>query len=125
MRSQTSLVATQIRLQQWAEDIHACQNRPADMKIETWCSQNGITKANYYYRLRKVREACLLACDDSNHSFVELSVSENNSPSQTASVTTEKVAAILHMSNGISLELYNSASYEFIKKILEASAYAQ
>ena len=124
MRSQTSLVATQIRLQQWAEDIHACQNRPADMKIETWCSQNGITKANYYYRLRKVREACLLACDDSHQSFVELSVSENNS-SKASSVTTENVAAVLHMTNGISLELYNSASYEFIKNILEASAYAQ
>lgn len=54
MRFQTSLVATQIRLQQWAEEIHACQNRPAGMKIETGCSQNGITKANYYYRLRKV-----------------------------------------------------------------------
>ena len=71
MRSQTSLVATQIRLQQWAEDIHACQNRPADMKIETWCSQNGITKANYYYRRRKVREACLLACDDSHQSVID------------------------------------------------------
>ena len=124
MRSQTSLVATQIRLQQWAEDIHACQNRLADMKIETWCSQNGITKANYYYRLRKVREACLLACDDSHQSFVELSVSENNS-SKASSVTTENVAAVLHMTNGISLELYNSASCEFIKNILEANAYAQ
>ena len=124
MCSQTSLVATQIRLQQWAEDIHACQNRPADMKIETWCSQNGITKANYYYRLRKVREACLLACDDSHPSFVELSLSENNF-SKTSSVTTENVAAVLHMTNGISLELYNSSSCEFIKNILEASVYAQ
>lgn len=124
MRSQTSLVATQIRLQQWAEDIHACQNRPTDMKIETWCSQNGITKATYYYRLRKVREACLLACDDNHQSFVELSVPKNNA-AITTSVTTENVAAVLHMTNGISLELYNSASSEFIKNILEASAYAQ
>lgn len=124
MRSQTSLVATQIRLQQWAEDIHACQNRPADMKIETWCSQNGITKANYYYRLKKVREASLLACDDNHPSFVELPVLKSPA-SKTASVTTENVAAVLHMTNGISLELYNSASCEFIKNILEASAYAQ
>ena len=27
--------------------------------MEEWCSQQGITKANYYYRLRRVREACL------------------------------------------------------------------
>ena len=49
-------------------------------------------------RLRKVREACLLACDDSDQSFVELSVSENNS-SKTSSVTTENVTAVLHMTN--------------------------
>lgn len=35
-------------------------NLPAGMRVEDWYSQNGITKANYYYRLRKVRErACL------------------------------------------------------------------
>ena len=29
------------------------------MKVETWCSEHGITKANYYYRLKRVRKACL------------------------------------------------------------------
>jgi hypothetical protein len=29
------------------------------MKVEDWCKNNGITKACYYYRLRKVRQACL------------------------------------------------------------------
>ena len=59
MSSQTSLVAEQVRLQQWAAQIQDCKNRPADMKVETWCSEHGITKANYYYRLRRVRKACL------------------------------------------------------------------
>ena len=49
MSSQTSLVAEQVRLRQWAAQIQECQNRPADMKVETWCSEHGITKANYYY----------------------------------------------------------------------------
>ena len=53
MSSQTSLVAEQVRLQQWAAQIQDCKNRPADMKVETWCSEHGITKANYYYRLEK------------------------------------------------------------------------
>ena len=52
MSSQTSLVAEQVRLRQWAAQIQECQSRPADMKVETWCSEHGITKANYYYRLR-------------------------------------------------------------------------
>ena len=29
------------------------------MDVETWCAQNNIIKANYYYRLRRVRKACL------------------------------------------------------------------
>ena len=37
MSSQTSLVAEQVRLQQWAAQIQDCKNRPADMKVETWC----------------------------------------------------------------------------------------
>ena len=59
MNTQTSLVVEQIRLQQWADQIRDCQNRPSDMKVDTWCQEHGITKANYYYRLRRVREACL------------------------------------------------------------------
>lgn len=54
MSSQTSLVAEQVRLQQWAAQIQDCKNCPADMKVETWCSEHGITKANYYYRLKRV-----------------------------------------------------------------------
>lgn len=59
MATQTSLVAGQIRLRQWAEQIRDCQNRPEGMDVETWCSQNHITKSNYYYRLRRVHKACL------------------------------------------------------------------
>ena len=33
MNTQTSLVAEQVRLRQWAEQIKDCQNRPADMKV--------------------------------------------------------------------------------------------
>lgn len=59
MNSETSLVAAQCRLQQWAADIQSCQARPKEMTVEDWCLQQGITKASYYYRLRRVRQACL------------------------------------------------------------------
>ena len=29
------------------------------MSVASWCADKGITKANYYYRLRRVRKACL------------------------------------------------------------------
>ena len=54
MSSETSVAAEQCRLQEWAAQIRDCQSRPAGMSIVSWCACHGITKANYYYRLRRV-----------------------------------------------------------------------
>ena len=59
MSSETTMVAEQYRLQEWAAQIRECQNRPAGMSVIDWCACHGITKTNYYYRLRRVRKACL------------------------------------------------------------------
>ena len=59
MNSATTAMAVQYRLQEWAEQIRECQNRPAGMSVIDWCASHGITKANYYYRLRRVRQVCL------------------------------------------------------------------
>ena len=59
MSSETSIVAADFRLQEWAAQIRECRNRPAGMSVVGWCACHGITKANYYYRLRRVREICL------------------------------------------------------------------
>ena len=39
MKTETSIVAEQVRLQQWAEQIRDCQNRPAGMDVASWCRQ--------------------------------------------------------------------------------------
>ena len=59
MSSETSMVAEGFRLREWAAQIRECQSRPAGMSVASWCADKGITKANYYYRLRRVRKACL------------------------------------------------------------------
>ncbi len=59
MSLEPTMVAEQCRLQEWAEHIRDCQSRPAGMRIVSWCACHGITKANYYYRLRRVRKARL------------------------------------------------------------------
>ena len=59
MSSETSIVTADFRLQECAAQIRECQSRPAGMSVIDWCACHGITKANYYYRLRRVREACL------------------------------------------------------------------
>ena len=40
MTTQPSIVAQQVRLRQWAEQIQSCRNRPEGMDVETWCSLN-------------------------------------------------------------------------------------
>lgn len=64
MSSETSMVATDFRLREWAAQIRECQSRPAGMSVVSWCACHGITKANYYYRLRRVRKACLEAIQE-------------------------------------------------------------
>lgn len=58
MSSETSIVAAGFRLQEWAAQIRECQSRPSGMSVADWCAGNGITKAKYYYRLRRVGETC-------------------------------------------------------------------
>ena len=64
MSSEATMVAEQCRLREWAAQIRDCQNRPAGMSIVEWYACHGITKANYYYRLRRVRKACLEAVQE-------------------------------------------------------------
>ena len=122
MSSQTSLVAEQVRLQQWAAQIQDCKNRPADMKVETWCSEHGITKANYYYRLKRVRKACLEICNP-EPTFVELPQPIEEMPSTESGSL--KPVAILRSSRGLALEIYNPVSTDMLQRILEVMSNAE
>lgn len=59
MKSTTSVVARQCRLRDWAEQVKECKSHPAGLTVKDWCAQHQITVANYYYRLRQLRKACL------------------------------------------------------------------
>ena len=117
MSSQTSLVAKNYRLQQWAAQIQDCQNRPEGMLVEDWCRRNNITKANYYYRLKCVRQAGLDAMPDLPTGFVELPAPHDTLPVPDNTSGAPSVSAVIHSRNGLSIELYDSASVDFIKYI--------
>ena len=122
MGSQTSLVAKQCRIQSWAMQIKECQNRPTDMTVDEWCLQNNITKANYYYRLKCVRQACLDSME-STPAFVELPVPEIKSTNECTSIHT--AAAVIRGANGVTIELHENASAEFMRNLIGACTYAQ
>ena len=125
MSSQTSLVAKNYRLQQWAAQVQDCQNRPEGMLVEDWCRQNNITKANYYYRLKCVRQACLDVMPDLPTGFVELPVPHDALPVPKSTSGAPSVSAVIHTRNGLSIELYDSASTDFIQKLLGVAACAE
>ena len=129
MNTQTSLVAEQIRLQKWADQIRDCQNRPSDMKVDAWCQEHGITKANYYYRLRRVREAYLEQMPDSVPTFVELPVSEPREtlPEKTGRILSEESKPMIRIQTekGLSAEVFSGASSELLRSLVEAFAYVK
>ena len=122
MSSETSMVAASFRLQEWAAQIRECQSRPAGMSVASWCADNGITKANYYYRLKRVRKACLEVYNP-EPAFVELpQPTEKALPQEDSSL---KPTAILRNSRGLALEIYNPVSKDMLQCILEVLSNAE
>ena len=121
MKSHTSLVAQQTCLSEWADLIRDCQNRPQGMKIDKWCQLHDITKASYYWRLRKVREAYLETAEQT-HAFVEVP----SSAIQPANITSEhKIAAVIRGRSNLTLEITEQASASFLKTLLGVLSNAQ
>lgn len=117
MKSTTSLVATQYRLQQWAAQIQDCQNRPAGMKVDDWCAQNNIKTANYYYRLRQVREACI---ESVSQEIVPVPLGLLTS--ETKDQTGEGLDLLIH---GISIHVTEHTSSNLLSSVLKVIADAQ
>lgn len=128
MNSKESKVAAKVRLNQWALEIQDCMNRPKDMTVTEWCKQHNITKANYYRRLKRVRQACLERAEMSAGSFVELPVPTQctvpSAPVPTATSPASSTAAILYTVSGISVEIMDNATAGFIKNLIGALANA-
>ena len=105
MVEQTSLVAQQVRLMHWPEQIKECQNRPEGMDVSTWCEQNNITKANYYYRLKRVRQMCLDQLPEAEKpAFVEL---PRLKAERTATVS-EVLVMCIKNGHGLSADIFSS-----------------
>ena len=130
MKSQTSLVARNCRLQEWAQMIQNCNNRPIGMSVDEWCQANSITKANYYYRMAQVRKACL-------DSFPEIAVEQKIVPvplnlvpledasSQEQSSQTSGDSFLELTSHGITLRVTEQTSSALLSKVLGVLAHVE
>ena len=124
MSSETTMIAEQCRLQEWAAQIRDCQNRPDGMSIVSWCACHGITKANYYYRLRRVRKACL-------ENFSEEIPLRHMVPVKAGFLQSdEKNGSIMQTGldisiKGVSIHVTDSTSMLLLTEVLKAVRHAQ
>ena len=102
-----SLVAEQTRLSEWADLIRDYQNHPQGMKNDEWCQQHDITKASYYWRFRKAREAYLETAEQTQI-FVEVPSSAIHPVNMTSE---HKIATVIR--NNFTLEITEQASAPF------------
>ena len=56
----------------WAEIIKSCKS--SGMQVSEWLKQNNISKDQYYYWQRKLKDACLESLQAEQSTFVELPV---------------------------------------------------
>lgn len=122
MNSTTSLVARQYRLSQWTEQIRDCQNRPDGMAVSEWCSLHGITKANYYYRLKQVRKACLETVSEEKFTQSIVPVpQEIMAPAAEA----PSVSGLDISVNGFCIHVTESTTPELLTRVLKVAAHAK
>lgn len=120
MKTNESKVARQYRLQQWAELIRACNDRPADLSVKDWCNQNDITPANYYYRLREVRKACLATLPQEQVPQQLVPISADLASSIPAEESFLEI-----MVNGACIRVTNRTSPELLSMVMQVAANAK
>lgn len=129
MATQTSLIAQQTRIQEWAEQIRDCQSRLKGMDVETWCAQNNLTKANYYYRLRRVREVYLEQFRETSPEFIEISnpkpqIAEAEKLSSSDSTGARPVIKLTNP-QGFSAEVFSNVSAELLQLFIKGFCHAE
>ncbi|QAT42741.1 hypothetical protein [Aminipila luticellarii] len=128
MESKESQVATQVRLNQWALEVKDCLNRPKNMTVAEWCEQHNMKRANYYWRLKRVRQAFWEQVETPAGNFVELPTPVPYAiplaPVQATANDNSSTSAVLRTSSGISIEIRQCASAEFMKNLIGALDHA-
>ena len=117
---------TQHNLKKWAAIIKEC--RSSGMKILQWLEINNISKDQYYYWQRKLKETCIDTLERQAATFVELPVTKEVPASTELTVThtvckNNSIAAVIK-THGVTFEITNTATPAFIKNLIEAFNHA-
>lgn len=124
---------TQHNLKKWATIIKEC--RSSGMKILQWLEINNISKDQYYYWQKKLKETCIDTFERQAATFVELPVAKEVPASTELTVThtvcknddsyfKDNMIAAVIKTNRVTFEITNTATPDFIKNLIEAFNHA-
>jgi len=118
----TSKVAQQYRLNQWARIIREC--RSSGQTVKAWCTEHNIKQSSYFYWLRRVRKAACEALPALNTGETETQIVEVNfPPDKTAAAKSfnyESSPDIILRIGSVTMEVHKNASQEIIENTLRA-----
>ena len=124
---------TQHNLKKWVAIIK--EYRSSGMKILQWLEINNISKDQYYYWQRKLKETCIDTFERQAATFVELPVTKEVPISTELTVThtvcknddsyfKDNMIAAVIKTNRVTFEITNTATSDFIKNLIEAFNHA-
>lgn len=117
----SSIAETQYQSSKWYNIIKECTS--SNTGVIQWLNEHKILKDQYYYWKRKLKDMCLESMEQS--AFVELTEIQ---PALPRSVEPEESCAspcALLKFKDISVEIYDTASQEFISRLIKAMTYAE
>ena len=122
-------ITHEARLNNWKHIVEECNNRPHGVTVKQWLNDNDINEKVYYYWLRRVRQAAydqlksensgnLLPSSGNSVSYAEITLTQS-----VPTKSLDNTVAVLSAGN-ISIDISESASEEFLVKLMRAMRYA-
>ena len=118
LKLNTSKVAQQYRLNQWAQRIRDCRN--SGQTVAVWCSEHNIRLSSYFYWLKRVREAACEALPSLNENNQIVPVNIPNLTTSTGAEDQGTSSYITVRMDAVVLEIHNNASQTLIENTLRA-----
>lgn len=118
MKTNAAKVARQYRIQQWADQIRDCNNRPKESSVKDWCDEHNITTANYYYRLKEVRKACLatLPAEQEMQQVIPISTELASMP------VSDEPSFLEIVTDNVTIRVNQDTSPELLRMVLQVTA---
>ena len=117
MKQETSVVARNYRLQEWAVMVRECNSRPHGITVKQWCLEHDVTPANYYYRLTQVQKACLETLPTESIQQQVIPVSQELLGQKEITPASGKSGLDVSV-NGFSIHVTDATSPELLKMVL-------